>query len=406
MKKILILLLIPFFSYGQDGQGISNAADRTSRSYSLGSIFNETSFASTSRFPITGSSITRGTNKIDLTGNPTLFADFIRHDDTASPHKYTGLEVWSQKVRVKTPTAINGTSYGIGIGVKATTTHWDPFSTIIRWAWDTGGPTGKIYLYNKETTAGQQTSVGTYVPTAATYYWIEVQRIKNLIRITIYSDTNVTLFEETMNFSLSSGFVQAHNVGQFAIYQFGGTANEVTNWEVSSGERKWADYCFVGDSNMNLWCVTNNLRWPENAATAVGKSFTINAGIADRTADIILKLPEIIALRPTYVFLSAGRNDVANSVVIGTIQTNINTIISTLEQAGIVVKLGGVIASTVDVSAVQTHYTSKSNTQVNFYTDSKGVAVTTLKAAYDGSDAIHLNGTGHAGLSTLTQTIL
>jgi len=373
----------------------------------LGTIFSETSFASATNFPITAATITRGTNKLDMSGSPSLFGSYVRFDNSSSAHRYTGLEHWKQRLRVKTPSSITGSSYGIGIGVHSANTY-DPYSTTLRWSWDTGGPgaLGSLYLYNKLTTAGQIQSSGSYTPVAGTYYWVEVERIKNQVKFTVYSDALALLFTETLSFVLNSGYVQAHNVGQFCIQHFGGSGIEVTNWTTTSSARKNQDYVFIGDSNTyGLFSATNALRWAENAATTAGKTFVINAGIADRTADVILKLDEIIALNPTNVFLSIGRNDVANSITIGTIQTNINTIISTLEAAGITVKLGGVVASNVDVSAVQTHYNGKSNTKVNFYTDSKS-GTTTLKAGYDGGDGIHLNATGHAGLSTLAQTIL
>lgn len=373
----------------------------------LGTIFTETSFASSANFPITAATITRGTNKLDMSGSPALFGSYVRFDNSASSHRYTGLESWKQRLRVKTPSSITGASYGIGIGVRSANTY-DPYSTYIRWSWDTGGPgaLGSLYLYNKDSVAGQIQSSGSYTPVANTYYWIEIERAKNSIIFTLYSDSGTQLFTETLSFVLNSGYVQAHNVGQFCIQHFGGSGIEVTSWEITSNAKKNQDYVFIGDSNTyGLFSSTNALRWAENAATTANKTFVINAGIADRTADVILKLNEIIALSPTNVFLSIGRNDVANSIAIGTIQTNIDTIISTLEGAGIVVKLGGVIASTVDVSAVQTHYNGKSNTKVNFYTDSKS-GTTTLKAGYDGGDGIHLNATGHAGLSTLAQTIL
>lgn len=374
---------------------------------SIGTIFSETSFSSTGNFPITGATITRGTNKLDMSGSPSLFGSYIKFDNSSSAHRYTGLENWKQRLRVKTPSSITSSSYGIGIGVRSINT-FDPYSTYIRWSWDTGGPgaLGSLYLYNKDTVAGQIQSSGFYTPVANTYYWIEVERIKNTVKFTLFSDSLTQLFTETLSFVLSSGYVQAHNTGQFCIQHFGGSGIEVTNWTTTSIARKNQDYVFIGDSNTyGLFSSTNALRWAENAATTANKTFVINAGIADRTAEVVSKLPEIIALAPQNVFLSIGRNDVANSVAIGTIQTNINTIISTLETAGITVKLGGVIASTVDVSAVQTHYNGKSNTKVNFYTDSKS-GTTTLKAAYNGGDGIHLNSTGHAGLSTLAQTIL
>lgn len=386
---------------------IGNIVGGNSSPQIVGTILSETSFANASDFPITGTGISRGSGKLDLTGNPTLFSSYVKYDSSSSPYRYTGMEHWKQRVRFKTPTSITTTSYGIGIGVQSAN-GFDNYSTFIRWSNDTGGPNalGSLYLYYKLQTAGQIFSSGSFTPVANTYYWIEVERIKNQIKFTLFSDALSQLFTETLSFSLASGYVQQHNVGQFGIHLYGGTAMEVTDWEVTSTVQKGLDYCVIGDSNTyGLFVTSNSNRWVEQAMLAANKTYTINAGISDRTADVILKLPEIIALRPKNVILTIGRNDVANGVPIGTIQTNINTIISTLEAANIVVKLAGVAASSVDVSGVQTHYSSKGNQQVNFYTLTKS-GTTTLNAIYNSGDNIHLNLTGNNVCSSEIQTIL
>jgi lysophospholipase L1-like esterase len=379
----------------------------------LGNIFTETSFASATDFPISGTGITRGTNKLDLTGNPTLFTSYCRFDRASSSHRYTGLEQWKELVRCKTSSALNGTSYGIGIGVRSINT-WagNIYSTYVRWSWDTTGA-GKIYLYNVDATTNQIVSGTSYVATANTYYWVEVERAKNSVTTTLYADNagvkGSQLYTLTQSFSLSSGFVQAHGTGQFVVQQFGGTGNEITHWETSSSALKWQDYCFIGDSNTyGLFATANNLRWSELAAEEAGVSYNISAAISERTVDTLSKIPEIIALKPRYVFISLGRNDIAtgSGSDLATAQTNLTTIISTLEAAGIVVKLGGVIASnSPDVTALQTYYNGLSNTKVNFFNDSKS-AGTGLKAAYNNGDGIHMNTTGHAGIGTLAATIL
>jgi lysophospholipase L1-like esterase len=409
--RILFLLLLPLFCFGQQvGKLKKYQPIQVAPKYvaTIGEIFNETSFASATNFPITGASITRGTNKLDMTGAPTLFGSYVVHDNSSNNHRYTGLENWKQRVRVKTPATINGTSYGIGIGVQSANTY-DPYTTTVRWSNDTGGPgaLGSLYLYNKLTTAGQVQGVGSFAPAAATYYWIEVERIKNAFSVSVFSDQGTRLFNESVQFNIGSvQYNQAHNVGRFVIHHFGGNGIEVTNWEVSSSALKKADYCVIGDSNTyGLFAGTSPQRWAELAMIAGNKTYTINAGIADRTADVVLKLNEIVALQPKNVLLSVGRNDIAAGVATGTWQANIDNIINTLEAAGITVKLCGVIASNVNVSTMQTYYTGKANTQVNFYTETKS-AGTTLNAAYDSGDAIHLNVAAQQVLATLVLTIL
>jgi lysophospholipase L1-like esterase len=400
--RIIFLLLLSFSTLAQ-----SVVQNQRSLQNQIGTIFKETSFASSSNFPISGTGISRGTNKLDLTGNPTLFTSYVVYDNSSSAHRYTCIEKWKQRVRVKTSSALNGTSYGLGIGIQSTNTY-DPYSTTIRWSWDNAGPgaQGSLYLYYKGTTGGQIQSKGSYLPTASTYYWIEIERNNKDFTFRLYSDALVPLFQETLSFNTTANYVQAHNTGQFTIHQFGGSANEVTNWEVSSSAEVGADYVVIGDSNtQGLFAATNANRWAERAMLQGGKTYVMAAGIADRTADVVNRLPEIIALKPKNVLLSIGRNDIAAGVSTGTWQANIDTIITTLEAAGITVKLCGVIASNFNVSAVQTYYTGKANTQVNFYAETVGVG-TALDNAYDSGDDIHLNVAAQQVLATLVLTIL
>jgi hypothetical protein len=373
-----------------------------------GQIFNETSFASATRFPIVGTGISRGTDKLVMTGNPTLFSSYVFHDDVANPFRYTCLENWKVRVKVKTPSALNSTSYGIGIGVQSVNTA-DPYSTIMRWSWDAGA--NFIYLYQKSTISLQIVSTTKYVPAANTFYWVEVTRIKDSFKYTIFDGaTGATqLFAATLTFPTFTpgNYVKAHNTGQFSLHHFGGNNNEVTNWEVSTSALMNADYIGLGDSNMHgMFATGNDQRWIETAMKNAGKSFTILAGIADRTTDVVKRLPEVIALKPKAVVLSIGRNDLANSVPLSTVQINIDYIINTLQASGITVNLAGVIASNVNVSSLQAYYTSKSNVQVNGYSATKSATATTLHSAFNSGDAIHLNQAGNTAMSNLLFGIL
>ncbi len=372
-----------------------------------GTIFNETSFASATRFPIAGTGIARGTNKLTMTGNPTLFTSYIYHDDAANPFRYTCLENWKVRARVKTPSTLNSTTYGIGIGVQSTNTA-DPYSTTMRWSWETGG--NQVYLYYKSSISLQMVSTTKYVPAANTYYWVEVTRAKDSFTYTVFDGTNGTtqLFTAKLTFPTftSGNYVKAHNTGQFCIHQFGGN-NEVTNWEVSTSALKNADFLGLGDSNMHGMFATNNAgRWIESAMTTAGKSFNILAGISDRTSDVIKRLPEVIALKPRVVVLSIGRNDLAGSVSLTTVQNNIDNIINTLQSNGITVYLAGVIASNINVSSLQTYYNNKPNVKINAYTATKAASATTLNTSLSSGDAIHLNQAGNTALANLLLTII
>ncbi|MBL0739818.1 fibronectin type III domain-containing protein [Chryseolinea lacunae] len=373
-----------------------------------GQIFSETAFSSATRFPTKGTGISRDTDKLVLTGNPSLFSSYIYHDDPANPFRYTCLENWNVRVRVKTPSTLNASSYGIGIGVQSVNTA-DPYSTTMRWGWDSGQ--NFIYLYYKSTTSLQMVSTTKYVPTANTYYWVEVTRAKDAFTYTIFDGATgkTQLFTTKLTFPTftAGNYVKAHNTGQFCLHQFGGTNSEVTNWEVSTTAMKNADYIGVGDSNMHgLFASSNSQRWIESAMTSAGKSFNILAGISDRSADVVRRIPEVIALKPKAVVLSIGRNDLANGVALSTVQANIDYIINTLQSAGITVNLAGVVASNVNVSALQAYYNGKPNVQVNGYTATKASSGTTLNGSYNSGDNIHLNQAGNTAMSKLLLTIL
>lgn len=370
----------------------------------VGNIFNETSFASISDFPITGSGITRGTNKLDLTGNPTLFTSYVYYNNTSSAHRYTGLEYWKQRVRVKSSTTINSTSYGLGIGVKSVSS-WQQYSSYIRWSWDTTGA-GRLYFYSVDSTSGQILSTGSYVATANTYYWVEVERIRNSMQFTLFSDSGSQLYTEIINCSLIDGFDQMHNVGQFAIHQFGGSNNEVTNWIVSSNEAKGLDYYVLGDSNTyGLFCSSSRYRWTDVAMDIRKKTFSVSAATSETAESTILKLNEIIALQPKNVILSIGRNDSSSGAPLNNITSSIRTIVNTLESSSITVKLAGVIASNVNLTNLQTFYTSMPNQQVNFFSGSKS-AGTGIRTAYNSGDSIHVNVSGNIDLGNLISNIL
>lgn len=372
----------------------------------VGTIFSDNNFAAGAKYAVTGAGITFSGGQINMTGGTASFNDYITLVDPTNPWINTSLEKWTISVQCITPTVIDANSFGIGVGVRSSNA-FVTMNALFRWGWDTGAPAA-IFMYPGNAITNQLTS-GTFTsPGVSTTVWFDVTRNKNVYTVTTYqSDHSTVLKTATFTMSLATGAVnQANNTGKFVIENFGGTNLKILQWNITTPARKFVDYVFLGDSNMyGMFAGSNAVRFAEAAATAKGKSFEVLAGIADRTAEVVLRLNEAIALKPRFAFLSIGRNDIANGVVTGTWQTNINTVISTLQNAGIIVKLGGVIASNVDVSAVQAFYTGKVNAQVNSYVATKG-AGTALNITHDSGDGIHMNATGNGVESTLIQPIL
>lgn len=370
----------------------------------LGNIFEYNSFSNLNDFQISGTStISIVSNYINLSNGSPDFGQYIVYNG-ASPHKITCLEKWKQRLAVRTPT-INGGSFGIGIGVQSLN-NYDSFSTFVRWGWDTGFH--NVFLYTKNSIPDQLISAGSFTPTSNTDYIIEVERNKNVITYTIFNTSLVQLFTTTFTIDISTvNYKQVHNTGRFAIQNFAGTNIRINSWIVSSTANRYCDYIALGDSNMyGMFAGSNANRFVEQSMLEKKYSYEVLAGIADQTREALLRVDEIINLRPKNVFISLLRNDIAAGRSSVNWQADYNAIISRLEAAGIRVKLSTPIASNVDVSAGATFVNGKSGYQIaDFYTSTKS-AGTTLNAAYNSGDAIHLNLAGNNQLKTTLNTIL
>jgi lysophospholipase L1-like esterase len=373
----------------------------------IGTIQDDSFDGTLDDYTIVGTGISQSAGGVTMTGNPTLFSSALTFSKSTSAHKITCLEKWKQRVSCTTPGTLGGTTFGIGIGIRSLN-GYDPFSTIVRWAWDNAA--GNVYLYTKDTITGQLVAGTTFTPTINTTYVLEIERAKNVITFSIYNAAgNTQLYTTSFTINITSAnSAQAHNTGRFAIYNFGGTTI-INQWTITSDADKYVDIIGIGDSNMyGMYAAANSARYTEAAFTGAGKSFEILAGIADRTAELVSRLPEIVALAPTAVYVNVGRNDIANSVGTSTWQANIDTIISTLETAGIEVILGTPIASNVDVSGVATYVNGKSNTKYDFYALTKAAGNFTLNTTYNSGigDGIHLNVAGHTACTAPLQGIL
>ena len=359
----------------------------------VGTIFSDTFSGTLADYTIVGTGISIAGGQVTMTGNPTLFSSALTYTKATSPHHHTCLEKWTQTVRCTTPAALGSTVFGIGIGVRSTNT-FDPYSTIVRWAWDNAA--GTVNLYTKDTITGQITAGTTFTPVANTTYILEFSRNKNVFTFRILNASSVQQYTTTftLNISTTNG-AHAHNTGNFAIYNFGGTTL-IDSWDVTSTAMRYCEIDAATDSiGYGLYAGSNANRYIEAAFTADGYTFEIMGGIADRTTEISARLDQLIYMMPRRLFLCIGRNDRAFGTAAATVNTNNAAIKSTLQAAGITVVTGRPWASNVDVSGV--------TGDIDFYTMSKSAGDFTLNATYNSGDSIHPNTTGHAAGKTLLQ---
>lgn len=364
----------------------------------VGTIFDRPTFPALTGFTVQGSGISLVSNYVQMTGGIATFGDRLVFSDAANSYNVTCLEKWTQRCLVQTPTAINASSYGIGIGVNSIST--EESSTSFRWVWDTAFNPGKIICYTQRSTINQIIGVGSFTPIANTQYIIEVERAKNVFTVRIYNSTGLTLhLTETFTLNLSSGYVQAHNTGRFCIQNFGGTNCRINSWTVSSSANRNVDCIFIGDSNTyGMFATSNALRYVEQSCTANGKTFEVLAGYADRATDVTARIDEVLALAKatTVVYINLLTNDVRAGTAGATYQAAINTMISAFEGAGLTVVLIVPIAlQGFSMVPVETFYNGKPNLKVNFFQATKNVGDTNPQAIYMNGDLLHLNVLGN-----------
>lgn len=372
----------------------------------IGTIFSE-SFVSSipSEFTNAGSSgITYSSGELNFTGGAGTFIKTLQFTDATSPHRYTCLEDWKQTIYVKTPASL-AAAYGLGIGVKSTNAN-DSLSTLIRWAWD---DSGKIYTYYRDQLGTQVNDAG-YIPSTNTYYRLEITRTKNAINTKILSEDGLTTHANvTRTFAVTyPNDIRANNTGRFTLYNFGGTNFKVKNWEVSSTAQKYVDVVAIGDSNMYGLFVgaTFSNRYIDQSLS--GLSYTVLAGIGDKTADVLNRIDEVLALcKPsTIIYINIGSNDVGFSVAQATYEANYNSILSALSSYTVV--LGTAIArSDQDLQTLNTFISGKSGSYdiIDLFTTTKTGAYQ-LNASYNSGDNIHLNNSGHDACVSPTSIVL
>jgi len=209
--------------------------------------------------------------------------------------------------------------------------------------------------------------------------------------------------------SISAGFVfplgsaPAANTGRWTINILGGS-QAINDWTIESDPSGpaplYKDVLFVGDdSTYGAWqdtgIATGN-RWAAQLITgAATKTGAINAGYGDCTSEVIIKLPQILALKPQYVVINIGGVDIAEGVSSGTWQANLVTIRDTLKAEGInIIWLYVMPRNDFDVTSVNTYISATfTDTIIDTFTPLKDGG-TGLNATYDIGDGIHINPAG------------
>lgn len=304
----------------------------------LGTLFNE-QFAASSLTPEwteVGSVATyvgSGTVfTVDRTGSG-LDEYILQNQNTSNLEKYT------LTCRYSVPT-IDTSSYGVAIGQQGTLIAKSHIAGIRT---ETAN-LGKIYIYeDNDFSTPIFTSTSTLTINADDILEIEINYDTDSFTVTARNITLATEISETLSpvgLIGSTYFERNSRAGQYALYVVGGES-ELRWFKCVSNETKFPDYCVVGDSIFTRYAATtlgNSVQG--RLETALGGEWVTFAGGGNRTTQILNSINQIIRIKPDRVLLFISTNDFAvGGRSLGDVQTDYSSIVTQLENAGILVIL-------------------------------------------------------------------
>lgn len=364
-------------------------ATKQSNNQFYGSLYNKNSWSTLTDFTNNGANISVVSNKLLFSGNGSGNTYLVSEDI----NYYTCLDHWEIYTNILV-TSKTSTSYGIGVGIRS----YSYGTKISNFAWfdaSTDANSGTVSVVASGTILATSTAL---TWTAGDYISISCERVFNVL---IATARNVTTNSSpvTISYTLTpttGSNPQLANTGKFAIFDSGASGNTFTvdSLTVYSKSLTTSNLMLVGDSKTTGYGATTF----NNAFSYLLQnnvfSLNINAGASDWTQDVINRLPEIVALKPTQIILCIGYNDIAGS---GTSwQANISTIYSTLTAAGI---------NVIFLNSIYDNYSglNSSNTLANYIniTYPSNIVIDTYDPGDNqpntvSSDNIHPSNIGHA----------
>lgn len=370
----------------------------------IGTIVDETFTGGLADWTVTtasGGNMAMNAGKLRLTGGTGVFTTYMTYTKANSPFLKHTLEKWKVRVYFTSPT-VSASTYGFGMGMRSTA-QFTNIDNLSRNSLDSGSPLGSTYFYTAQahTASPNQDVQGSFSYANATDYSYEVERNKNVFTTRIYNagGSVVSTQTKTYNITTSASGVWCNNIGQFTIWNFGGTI-DITRIVISSDQQRFADLGATGDSNMHgLYCGANSTRYVEQAAVTKGISAEIWAGIDEGVKDGLDEINFLVYMRPKKLYMCRVSNSIANGVATGTWQADHVSTTNVLDTENIPYILGvpvarGVLYTTNVTSWYATQYPGKP--VVNKYLVTKNGGNDNLQAAFNTvADGIHMNAAGN-----------
>lgn len=310
-----------------DTAAVLRSAAITTKYNFLGSIYNKNTWSDLSDFTEQGGTFSVSSNKIRATNGTASF------NNTISYNYYTLLERWSVTGRAKIIDT-SSTSGGIGFGVRST--NGFGASSVKGGVILSGTDAGKVILrlgvsdilYAKSDTGlafveGDTLLVGTYIDRDIVTAWAQnITKKSGVVSV-------------TYNYS-TIGTPSLQNTGRFAAFNFGGTQSfDIDSLSIYSTVVKNPDLYIL--SNSKGQCYNADQFNNSFAGKLSERIVAVNgSGGADRTVEMVTRIPEILAINPKKVLIvDAMANDKRTSIPDATAHANLIKIIDSCHAHGI-----------------------------------------------------------------------
>ena len=384
MKKIniLILLFISAIANAQITVTVNPAAgiNYAIQSYPIiGNIYNKGNWSNLSDFTQTGYTVSSGTilspsngqsvtNYLSLT-NPTM----LDRQMVCVVFKYTGFASGDSGLYCgfrSSNTTVSASTYGWAQIINSTTiraTLWDTYTNV---------------RFNSSSNINVATN---------DLIQIEYSYIRGLATCTVTDLTKGTSSTVSVQNTYSySGIGIGHNTSRVSISTKSNTQYSILQFRYTSFDRYNPDNLFIGNSiTAGSFCGSPSNRFAELLGG------TISAGGGDKTAEVVSRITEITTwIKPKNVFIEIGVNDLFQSVSSGTWQANMQSINTSLVNAGIrVIWICSPASNGASTSTLRTYLLANFPNVIDCYTPTANG--TSLISAYDAGDGTHLNSLGN-----------
>lgn len=362
----------------------------------LGEIFNKTLVAADSSLytdtsPNTTFTFTSG--GVTATGGNNDALNWLEYTSYNTCTHY-----WKRKIRFVP------TSDGNGIGVGINSANGKQLGRIIL----TGANKGKVLIdtYRSGTLTNRVTSSAalTYTNTTDTIE-LTLEKSMTTYRITaqvVGTPASVVSVEwvDTITYP-TVGSVWA--VGKSSIYHFGGDQT-ITKDIFIIDELVQNEIVIVSDSiGAGSFAGTLDAMWSQLLAKWVNKGVGLLAGGGNLTADYTAMASEFLSLKPKIAIWTLGVNDAINSVSLATTQANVlsfiqNCLSNNIQPVLVEIMQAG-SGNAANINAINSWMSGLG--YVKYISTSTMYSGSSLLAAYDAGDGIHLNAAGNRNYASI-----